>query len=155
MMLLDLVEYQNRKSWAESFKDILEENGYNDVWLNQGVENRKYCFAIFKQRAQDIYLQEWNAALAESSRARTYRSFCAFSFQPYLNNIEKFRYALTRFRVSAHRLKIEAWRWHKPQKTPLENRNCKLCNVLEDEMHFLFECTLYRDLRQSYIKPYF
>ena len=59
---------------------------------------------------------------------------------------------MTRFRVSAHRLETESGRWHKPQKNPYNDRKCQLCNVLEDEFHFLLECPLYSDLRKNYIK---
>ena len=47
-------------------------------------------------------------------RARTYRLFCSFGLNSYLKcvKIEKFKFALCRFRVSAHRLAVEAGRWH-------------------------------------------
>ena len=68
-------------------------------------------------------------------------------------SIRKFRIALTRLRVSSHRLQIEARRWSKPHSTP---RNEGIfCNKLEDEFHLLFECTLYNQLRQELIKPFY
>ena len=30
-----------------------------------------------------------------------------------------------------------------------------ICNVLEDEFHFVLECSLYKDLRKTYIKRYY
>ena len=30
-----------------------------------------------------------------------------------------------------------------------------MCNVLEDEFHFILECPLYRDLRTELISKYF
>ena len=52
--------------------------------------------------------------LENSSRVRTYRLFCSFGLNSYLKcvKIEKFKFALCRFRVSAHRLAVEAGRWH-------------------------------------------
>jgi len=40
--------------------------------------------------------------------------FCSFGLNSYLKcvKIEKFKFALCRFRVSAHRLAVEAGRWH-------------------------------------------
>ena len=70
-------------------------------------------------------------------------------------NISKFRTALTRFRVSSHRLAVETGRWHKPQPIEINERKCLLCNSLEDEFHFIFECPLYSELRQKYIKKYY
>ena len=78
-------------------------------------------------------------------------------FQPYLNliNIEQFRVALSRFRVSAHRLEVETGRWHKPVAVPFNERKCRTClDYLEDEFHVLLECPLYHELRKTYIKPY-
>ena len=49
----------------------------------------------------------------------------------------------------------KAGRWHKPYRTPVEERKCVNCNSLKDEFHFVLECSLYQDLRQIYIKRYF
>ena len=62
---------------------------------------------------------------------------------------------MTRLRVSSHRLNIEAGRWSRPQITAREERKCLICNKLEDEYHFLFECALYDSERNSHIKLYF
>ena len=86
-----------------------------------------------------------------------YRLFGNFVYQPYLDliQVEKFRVALTRFRVSAHRLAVESGRWHKPDKIPYNERKCQLCNCLEDEFHFLLECPLNSEIRKLYIKGYY
>ena len=78
-----------------------------------------------------------------------------FRFQPYLNvcGITKFRYYLTRLCVSSHRLYIESGRWANP--VPVEDKKCNICYSLEDEYHFLLECSLYTDLRCQYIPRYF
>ena len=156
-MLSDLEQYPTEKSWAKSVKTLLENSGFYNVWLNQGVENEDVFLPIFKQRLKDNYLQLWNSELDMSTRARTYRLFCNFGYQQYLNcvTIEKYRIALSRFRVSAHRLEVESGRWHKPNKIPYNERKCQLCNALEDEFHFLFECPLYFEIRKLYIKKYY
>ena len=69
--------------------------------------------------------------------------------------MKKFRVAMTKLRVSSHRLEIEVGRWTRPNRTPVDERKCRYCNKLEDEFHFLLECTLYEDLRKQYIKKYF
>ena len=70
-------------------------------------------------------------------------------------NIMKYRKSLSRFRLSSHRLEVEIGRWAKPNKIPYQNRKYKVCNVLEDEFHFLLECPLYTDLRKRYINKFF
>jgi len=60
--------------------------------------------------------------------------------------IEKFKFALYRFRVSVHRLAVGAGRCHKPNKIPYNERKCQLCNTLDDDSKPLLECPLYYDL---------
>ena len=62
---------------------------------------------------------------------------------------------MTKLRVSAHRLSIESGRWSKTNPTPLSERNCVFCNLLEDEYHFVLEGNLYNTLRKLYIPKYF
>ena len=82
-----------------------------------------------------------------------YRNIASFKFQPYLEyfTVHKFCQALTRLRVSSHRLHIEAGRWAKPISIPLNERKCSICQQLEDEYHFVLECSIYNDLRKKYI----
>ena len=77
-----------------------------------------------------------------------YKDIASFGFQTYFDklSVRKFRIALTKLRVSSHRLQIEAGRWSKPNSTPRNERLCRL-NKLEDEFHLLLECTLYNQLR--------
>ena len=112
---------------------------------------------ILKARIQDTFIQNWNERLNDSCRARFYRTFSCFTFQPYLDilNIKKFRTALTRLRTSSHRLEIEMGRWKKPTKVPITERKCSHCQILEDEYHLLFECSLFNNIRTELIKPYF
>ena len=111
---------------------------------------------VFKQRLTDDFIQGWNAEISNSSRANTYSLIADFNFKCYLDfiTIRKFRYAFTRLPVASHRLEVEAGRWHKPNRITVEERKCVNCNSLEDEFHFLLECSLYQDLRQIYIKRY-
>ena len=63
----------------------------------------------------------------------------------------KFQQNLTRLRVSSHRLEGECDRWARPERTPLDDRKCKLCHILEGGYHFVLECPLYTDLRKRFI----
>ena len=46
---------------------------------------------------------------------------------------------------------IEIGRWSKLRTTPLNERTCINCNVIEDEFHFVLECKLFTDIRNRYI----
>jgi len=97
-------------------------------------------------------MQTWQTKLNASTRALTYLVFSEFGFKQYLDIIliAKYRYALTRLKT--YRLAIETGRWTKPHSTPRFERQCQLCNTLEDEFHFMLECPLYRYLRLKYIR---
>ena len=128
--------------------------GFYHVWLAQGVGNYPSFLLVFKQRLTDNFVQNLQSRLTESSRALFYRNIFDFDFQFYLKcvNIEKYRTALSKLRLSSHRLSIETGRWN---RTDIANRICPSCNILEDEFHFLFECNMYTDIRQKYLPIYY
>ena len=68
---------------------------------------------------------------------------------------EHHRKALSRLRLSSHRLRIESGRYDK--KCPINERKCIYCNSndVEDEYHFVLVCDFYTELRKLYIKKYF
>ena len=156
-MLEDMETHPNKISWTSKLKLLLENLGLNYAWLNQGVGNADAFLLLCKQRLNDQFVQTWNNEISNSTRADSFRLFADFGFKVYLKHITitKFRQDLTRLRVSSHILQIETGRWHNPHKIPRNERICIICNSLEDEFHFLLECSLYTDLRNTYIKPYY
>ena len=52
----------------------------------------------------------------------------------------RYRSAITKFRISAHMFPVESGRW---DKTPREKRVCPLrfSNDIGDEKHYIFHCT--------------
>jgi hypothetical protein len=73
-----------------------------------------------------------------------------FGLEKYLTIVNNFelRRSFTKLRISSHRLQIELGRY---QGVPRHNRVCTKCssNVIEDELHFLFECSNYDEDRES------
>ena len=62
------------------------------------------------------------------------------------------RNKLTKIRISAHSLAIKTGRYTKPV-TPSDQRTCKYCkhlHVVEDEIHFLFQCPQYNSIRSKF-----
>ena len=94
---------------------------------------------------RDVFTQDWHSRLENSTRARCFLTLADFKYREYLDvlNIMKYRKSLSRLRLSSHRLEVKVCRWAKPNKIPYQNRKCKVCNVLEDEFHFLVECPLF------------
>lgn len=154
-LMLDDIEIRPLKhNWATQVKSVLSSLGFYHVWLAQGVGDYTSFLSLFKQRLTDNCVQNFQSRLIESSRALFYRNIFGFDFQFYLKcvNIEKYRIALSKLRLSSHRLSIETGRWN---RTDIDNRICPSCNILEDEFHFLFECNMYTDIRQRYLPRYY
>ena len=75
-----------------------------------------------------------------------------YELQDYLKCpiIKAVRSKLTQLRISAHPLEIETGRYSKPC-IPKECRFCHFCKTtVEDELHFLYDCSLYDDIRKTY-----
>ena len=157
IMLRDLERNPAIKNWASLLRNLLFTMGFNEVWLQQGVGNYNNFISVFNQRLSDVFIQNWHSRIEESSRAVFYRSFATFQFQPYLDkvNVSKYINVLSKLRMSSHRSEVEAGRWVKPNRIPLNERKCIFCDVLEDEFHFVLECSSYNELRKTYISKYF
>ena len=62
--------------------------------------------------------------------------------------LDEKRVEFSRFRLSAHRLKVETGRW---TRTPRERRTCSCdSSSLQDERHALLECPLTANIRQKF-----
>jgi hypothetical protein len=61
--------------------------------------------------------------------------------------------ALARFRLGVHHLAVSTGRWYHVQR---DNRLCPRCagQHVEDEIHALFECFWYMDLRERFKRLY-
>lgn len=148
------ITYKN-KNWAYQIKTILEELGFANLWIFQ---NELYInFSLIKLRILDTFKQSWYSYINNSPRLSSYCLYKHdFELEPYLKHLDinKFKIALTRFRLSAHSLNIETGRHHGIDRV---HRKCMKCtmNVVESEMHFLLICPHYSDIRSKFIKPYF
>ena len=63
----------------------------------------------------------------------------------------KYRHAISKIRCSSHLLQIEKGR-HANPKIPIDERLCSSCGIIEDEFHFVIECTLFDDNRSELFK---
>ena len=97
---------------------------------------RKICFIL--EEAFCHLMKEWKKQTCKLLNQN-------FGIEPYLENLtdKTLRRCLCVFRISAHRLRIERCRYcgGKP-----EDRLCDYCNVIENEIHFLCQCTKYDTL---------
>lgn len=150
--LLYLQDQIGNRNWVTNVRNILCQNGYNYVWLEQNVNNEKLFISRIIQTLKDQYLQEWRSAVIDSPKLTYYSLFKDnLCHENYLDivKIRKFRNAMACFRCSSHDLEIERGRYI---STPRDRRICKLCNIEpETEYHFMFKCQHYNDLRLKYL----
>lgn len=152
------------KSWALQLKMLLSQIGLGYVWEMQDslcMADTLYLKSLqtkVKQRLEDIEIQNWHSSLFDDAsrprgknKLRTFREFkTGYSLESYLSTIEnqEHRRALTKLRISDHSLEIERGRYNKTYVSP-EQRLCPCCKQMEDEKHFLIECKLYKEKRQT------
>ena len=98
-----------------------------------------------KQAVKHGFTSTWLAKLQNTQLyplLRTYRIFKHdYAVEPYLYLVKKhtYRQAMAKFRCSSHTLEIERGRHTNPQ-TPVADRKCLFCGVIEDAKHFLLNC---------------
>ena len=133
-------------------KDILYKLGFGHVWQNQSTFNINRLKQAVLTQLERKYVSLWKTKKADgTSRLQFYNSVSDnYQLEPYLIHIkhEKHRQALCKLRISAHDLLIEIGR-HK--NIPKQDRKCKYCDVIEDEIHFLDNCKIFNNIRTELI----
>ena len=131
---------QGIKSWYGNVSKMKEHLG--------SISNRSR--KLIQRDLRSKYGQYWWDKIQLESKMRTYIQFKShFEFEDYLNisNV-KHRKAMTKLRISAHRLAIERGRYN---NIPLDKRICTTCQgqIIEDEYHFLLKCIQHVNARQA------
>jgi hypothetical protein len=114
-------------------------------------EREQFNVDTVVKNINEIIQTEWYNDLSNKPKLRTYRKYKqTVGVEPYILQFmsRKSRSLLSQFRCGILPLRIETGRF---QNIELENRLCKYCecNVIEDEKHFLCECTLYNSERMN------
>lgn len=153
-MLKDLDE-KGKQTWASKVRTVLFQYGFGYVWIEQSVGNRNAFLKEFRQRLTDCFQQDWSAKLADSDRYSLYRTFKynlvqelyfdAITSRHVRNMYIKFRLGITDLRCNKLRYR----------SANMLATMCPLCNnAPEDELHFMFDCPAYDDLRQKHLSTY-
>ena len=142
--------------WLSKIQNIYNSAGLSCKFSSAGTESTKQHVNKVMMRLSDQFIQDWFNQIYKpegkkgSNKLRTYKLF-KDNFQPkyYLTAVATVRYriALTRIRVSCHRLAIETGRYQKPTSLPISQRLCTLCNQVEDEIHLICVCKRNAHLR--------
>ena len=151
-MLLSL-DQQGKATWVTKVRAILCRYGFGYVWYNQGVGDHKNFLSVFKKRLKDCYQQEWTSTICAKDRYCVFSSFKqSLSLSFYLTSIKNLaaRNIFIKIRLGVSQLQPHRLRYS--QNVPYEERNCPFCdNTIENEIHFMFVCSKYKDIREKYI----
>ena len=104
----------------------------------------------FKELCKQLQHTEWAIAVQNKPKLRTYIRFkTEFSTENHIKYRSKYaRSLMSQLRCGVLPLEIETGRY---RGIKAEERICRLCelNQVEDEFHFLCNCTLYKELRKT------
>ena len=106
---------------------------------------------LFKnQRYKNVKISSFNSK--DNSKLRTYKLFKKeLRAETYLNIPQfKFRKLIAIFRCSDHQLELKLADTKKPEVSLRVFDMCQSGKV-ENEIHFLIECEVYHDLRQTFL----
>jgi len=147
-MLLQMHE-RGKKTWVTNVKNLLCCSGFGYVWLFGGVGNEKQFISDLKLRLRDCFCQEWFSHLENSTHFELYNSFkTCLEREKYVNLMHTSNYSktLARFRIGVSEINAHRFRFSKQPRKQL----CPFCpQAIEDEIHVVFNCPAYTDLRNK------
>ena len=150
-------------NWYSCIKSLWTEFGLYNVLENHGSLYKHKIIRILKNNMYARYEHHWLAQVGLSptldtpkSKLRTYIKFKqSIGLENYLLAVKCFkkRQYMTRLRISAHDLRIESGRYCRPP-LPTDSRLCMFCEsgCVENEEHFIMDCSLYEEERNDFIK---
>ena len=130
--------------------------GFGFIWEDQEDINGAVFIQIFRQRIFDCAMQMWSLQISDISKLCTYKLFKGeLKVERYLllNLPRRLTVIFAKFRISNYDLEIEKGRVGGIEKS---KRLCKICkenmiNVVENEIHVIFQCPAYTDIREIFL----
>ena len=122
--------------------------------LNPTIQFRHAKVKEIGNITKEEYIQDWQIKVTQVNKLKYFHKIKSdYKLAPYLTEISNYgqRKLLTRYRISDHSLCVETGR-HKPSWRAREFRLCSHCTdgVVEDELHFLTQCSKYKHIRDTY-----
>ena len=141
--------------WTSLIRSDLEKIGLLNFYTDDHSSKPPFVFKRMFERLCDIFHQEtFEKINGNRSKLRTYAIFKKEKgYEKYLTDTKNVttRKNVTKFRLSNHKLLIEVGRH---QGLEANERFCPFCtHSVEDEMHFIFECSIYKDQRNRFLVP--
>ena len=140
---------KNSNPWVKLTKNMLDSLGYSYLINNQFM--LKPSLVLIKQRINDQCAQEQNSNIKNSTKLEFFQGVYKMGERPaYVDKLINItdRSMLCKIRTSSHQLMIERGRHLNISK---KDRLCPICKSnIEDEYHFLFNCSSYQTQRDSF-----
>jgi hypothetical protein len=127
------LHFNNKTSWFSTVCEICKILGIK-FNIHQTEPLTLKTISVVKQRLRHRYIKHWNNIVHtknDDGKLSTYKSIKkCFILENYLQSIRNkdHRIALTKLRISAHRLEIEKGRYISP-KPPRDQRTCIHCST--------------------------
>ena len=114
--------------WISCIQNTLNNCGFSEYWISQGVPKNVALSSMVKQRLCDQYNQTWYERVFNTARCLNYRIFkCSHKFEEYLVDLPyDLRKAFCNYRCLNHRLPIEQGRFWSVDR---DDRICDICNL--------------------------
>ena len=146
-MLLAL-HNRGKTIWVPHAKLVLCNNGFEQLWLF-GCGNVKLFIKELEERLRSSFCHRWCNHLDTSERLSVYNSYKhCFQREGYVDVLwmEVYRNCLAQFRMGVSQINLHRHRF----STTIDNTTCPFCaNQQETEIHFVFQCSVYNQLRSK------
>ena len=132
---------------------MLHEYGFQEAWTNQGVGDEKVFLKCLRERLIDSFHQGWVDRLHSRIDGRysiyaTLKSEVKLSAYLYEVKHIQAKSCISRLRMGVSQLNIHRNRYN-PSHADFA---CPFCpEVIETEIHFVFCCPVYADLRDKFL----
>ena len=144
---------KGQDNWVSNVRDVLSLNGYGIVWLTGEVGSPKLFFKSFKETLIDNFRQDIYSRMAKDGNCNWYFGIKQFiDTESYLVNTNLklyLRNVLIKFRLGTSQINCHKFMFSNCDMSKM----CSFCirHCYENELHMLFVCPLYDDLRREYL----
>ena len=137
-----------KENWSSGFKNVLDDMNLVNYWSNNTI----IPLDLAKIRVHERLERDWKHHCSTKDKLRTYRiSKQEMTVASHLNcNMPKYQRSLiSQLRLGVLPLRIETGRFARLAEA---DRLCQVCssNSVENEYHFLFECSEYTEYREEF-----
>ena len=130
-------------TWVTRVRELVTE--YDTDIAKMPSNFRSEC----KNVVTDQFKTEWTTKMQNANMYPILRTCSkiksSFGIAPHLDTVKNhtYRIAMAQLRTSSRTLAIERGRYARP-KLHINDHPCNICGTMEDEIHFLIHCLLYK-----------